>query len=166
MERHAACEEFQPVTFPESVVDEVGYGLGVTHMGGRPPTAKPWKGEGVGVFELVEDFRGDTYGVAYTVRFARAIYAFHCLQNKSPSGVHTTGGKSTGSRRVAQRDGYTSWETMALGRRRHIHSLKNLNMRRCVPMILPEGCRDGAGTSAARDSNWGSDNSRWSTARL
>ena len=75
--------------FPEEVVDEFGYGLGVVQMGGHPPAAKPWKGEGSGVFELVEDFRGDTYRVAYTVRLAKAIYVLHCFQKKSPSGIRT-----------------------------------------------------------------------------
>lgn len=75
--------------FPETVVDEFGYGLGVVQMGGQPPAAKPWKGEGPGVFELVEDFRGDTYRVAYTVRFEKAVYVLHCFQKKSPSGVRT-----------------------------------------------------------------------------
>jgi phage-related protein len=70
-------------------VDEFGYGLGVVQMGGHPPAAKPWKGEGSGVFELVEDFRGDTYWVAYTVRFAKAIYVLHCSHKKSPSGIRT-----------------------------------------------------------------------------
>ena len=75
--------------FPDAVVDELGYGLGVVQMGGQPPAAKPWKGEGAGVFELVEDFRGDTYRVAYTVRYAKAVYVLHCFQKKSPSGVRT-----------------------------------------------------------------------------
>jgi phage-related protein len=75
--------------FPDAVVDEFGYFLGVVQMGGQPPSAKPWKGEGPGVFELVEDFRGDTYRVAYTVRFARAVYVLHCFQKKSPSGIRT-----------------------------------------------------------------------------
>ena len=66
--------------FPEEVVDELGYALGVVQMGGRPPTAKSWKGEGAGVFELVENFRGDTYRVAYTVQFAKAVYVLHCFQ--------------------------------------------------------------------------------------
>ena len=57
--------------------------------GGQPPTAKPWKGEGSGVFELVTDFRGDTYRAAYTVRFAKAVYVLHCFQKKSPSGIRT-----------------------------------------------------------------------------
>ena len=75
--------------FPEEVVNDFGYGLGVVQMGGQPPAAKPWKGEGAGVFELVEDHRGDTYRVAYTVRFAKAVYVLHCFQKKSPSGVRT-----------------------------------------------------------------------------
>jgi phage-related protein len=57
--------------------------------GGTPPSAKPWKGEGPGVFELVEDWRGGTWRVAYTVRFEKAIYVLHCFQKKSPSGMRT-----------------------------------------------------------------------------
>lgn len=75
--------------FPDDVIDEFGYSLGVVQLGGQPPAAKPWKGEGTGVFELVEDSRGDTYRVAYTVRFAKAIYVLHCFQKKSPSGIRT-----------------------------------------------------------------------------
>jgi phage-related protein len=77
------------LAFPEPVVDEFGYALGVVQLGGAPPAAKPWKGEGPGVFELVEDHRGDTWRVVYTVRFAKAVYVLHCFQKKSPSGVRT-----------------------------------------------------------------------------
>lgn len=77
------------LAFPEEVVDDVGYALGVVQQGGTPPSAKPWKGEGAGVFELVEDHRGGTWRVVYTVRFDQAVYALHCFQKKSPSGVRT-----------------------------------------------------------------------------
>jgi len=77
------------LAFPEKVVDDFGYALGVVQQGGVPPSAKPWKGEGPGVFELVESFRGDTWRVAYTVKFEKAIYVLHCFQKKSPSGVRT-----------------------------------------------------------------------------
>ena len=77
------------LTFPEPVVSNFGYALGVVQQGGVPPTAKPWKGEGPGVLELVEDSRGDTWRAVYTVRFERAIYVLHCFQKKSPSGVRT-----------------------------------------------------------------------------
>jgi phage-related protein len=72
-------------------VDDFGYALGVVQAGGNPPSSKPWKGEGQGVFELVEDFRGDTWRVAYTVRFRKAIYVLHCFQKKSASGARTAG---------------------------------------------------------------------------
>jgi len=75
--------------FPGAVVDDLGYALGVVQLGGMPPAAKPWKGEGPGVFELVEDHRGDTYRAVFTVRFEQAVYVLHCFQKKSPSGVRT-----------------------------------------------------------------------------
>jgi len=34
--------------FPGDVVGDFGYGLGVVQLGGQPPAAKPWKGEGPG----------------------------------------------------------------------------------------------------------------------
>lgn len=39
------------------------------------------------MFELVENFRGDTYRAVYTARFESAIYVLHCFQKKSPSGI-------------------------------------------------------------------------------
>lgn len=77
------------LAFPGAVVDDLGYAPGVVQQGGRPPTAKPWKGDGAGMLELVEDFRGDTFRTVYTVRFAQAVYVLHCFQKKSPSGVRT-----------------------------------------------------------------------------
>jgi phage-related protein len=77
------------LAFPDEVVDDLGYALGVVQFGGRPPSAKPWKGEGPGVFELVEDFRGDTFRAVYAVRFEEAIYILHCFQKKSLSGTRT-----------------------------------------------------------------------------
>ena len=77
------------LAFPAEVVDDFGYALGVVQQGGIPPSAKPWKGEGPGIFEIVEDHRGDTFRVAYTVRFQQAVYVLHCFQKKSPSGIRT-----------------------------------------------------------------------------
>jgi phage-related protein len=61
----------------------------VAQFGGKHPSAKPWRGEGPGVFEVVEDYRGDSYRTVYTVRFERAIYVLHAFQKKSPSGIRT-----------------------------------------------------------------------------
>jgi phage-related protein len=77
------------LAFPGEAVDDIGYALGVVQLGGTPPSAKAWKGEGPGVFEIVEDHRGDTYRAVYTVRYAKAVYVLHCFQKKSPSGVRT-----------------------------------------------------------------------------
>jgi phage-related protein len=80
------------LALPAEVVDDFGYALGVVQAGATPPQAKPWKGEGSGVLELVENHRGDTFRAVYTVRFARAVYVLHCFQKKSPSGVRTAAG--------------------------------------------------------------------------
>ena len=75
--------------FPEEVVDNIGYALGVVQYGGHPPSAKPWKGLGPGVNEIVEDDASGTYRAVYTVRFRKAVYVLHAFQKKSPSGVRT-----------------------------------------------------------------------------
>lgn len=76
--------------FPEEVKYEIGVALSVAQFGGKHPSAKPWKGEGAGVFEVVEDHRGDTFRAVYTVRFQGAAYVLHAFQKKSPSGVKTS----------------------------------------------------------------------------
>ena len=77
------------LSFPGPVVDRMGYALGVAQLGSKHPHAKPWKGEGSGVFEVVEDYSGDTYRAVYTVRFAEVIYVLHAFQKKSTKGIAT-----------------------------------------------------------------------------
>jgi phage-related protein len=74
---------------PEEVVDNIGYALGVVQLGGHPPSAKPWKGSGAGIFEIVETDRAGTYRAVYVVRFEKAVYVLHVFQKKSPSGIRT-----------------------------------------------------------------------------
>jgi phage-related protein len=76
-------------TFPEPVKDDMGYALGLVQLGGTHPGAKPWKGHGPGIFELVEDHDGNTYRVVYTVRFKVVVYVLHAFQKKSPKGIKT-----------------------------------------------------------------------------
>lgn len=75
--------------FPVEVVSDMGYALGVAQLGGKHPSAKPWHGEGPGVFAVVERFDGDAYRAVYTVRFEGVVYVLHAFQKKSPSGVRT-----------------------------------------------------------------------------
>jgi len=75
--------------FPEAVKDELGVALSVAQFGGKHPKAKPWKGEGSGVLEVVEDHDGNAYRVVYTVRFKDAVYVLHAFQKKSTKGIKT-----------------------------------------------------------------------------
>jgi len=75
--------------FPEEVQDEMGIALSVAQFGGKHPKAKPWRGEGAGVLEIVEDRRGDTYRAVYSVKFEGAVYVLHAFQKKSPKGIKT-----------------------------------------------------------------------------
>ena len=77
------------LAFPDPVKSDMGYALGLAQLGGKHPHAKPWKGEGGGVFEVVESHDGDTYRAVYTVRFEGVVYVLHAFQKKSPSGKRT-----------------------------------------------------------------------------
>ena len=41
------------LAFPAPVIGDMGYALGLAQLGGKHPSAKPWKGQGPGVFELI-----------------------------------------------------------------------------------------------------------------
>src|SRR5580704_15414849 len=77
------------MSFPDAVRRGIGRALSVAQFGGKHPKAKPWRGEGPGVLEIVEDHRGDTYRAVYTVRFENAAYVLHAFQKKSPKGIKT-----------------------------------------------------------------------------
>jgi phage-related protein len=77
------------LAFPEAVKDGIGTALSVAQFGGKHPAAKPWKGIGPGVLEVVEDRDGNTYRAVYTVRFRSAVYVLHCFQKKSRKGIQT-----------------------------------------------------------------------------
>src|SRR3954451_15206006 len=77
------------LSFPEPVKDEMGSALGLAQFGGQHASANPWKGQGPGIFELVEDHNGDTYRAVYTVRFKEVVYVLHAFQKKSPKGIRT-----------------------------------------------------------------------------
>ena len=76
--------------FPAEVQEHIGYALSAAQFGGKHPDAKPWKGDGAGVLEVVEDFRGDTFRAVYTVRFEEAVYVLHAFQKKSTKGIATS----------------------------------------------------------------------------
>jgi phage-related protein len=96
------------LAMPRSVVREIGMALGVAQRGSKAPSAKPWKGKGSGVMEIVSDFDSDTFRAVYTVAFKEAIYVLHCFQKKSPRGSKTakTDVELIGDRLKAAREDY------------------------------------------------------------
>ncbi len=52
-------------------------------------SAKPLKGLGAGVLEVVSDHRDDTFRSVYTVRIADRVFVLHAFQKKSQSGIAT-----------------------------------------------------------------------------
>src|SRR4051794_39107714 len=77
------------LSFPERVKSAMGNALGLAQFGGKHPHAKPWKGRGSGIFEVVENHDGNTYRTIYAVRFKEVVYVLHAFQKKSPKGIKT-----------------------------------------------------------------------------
>ena len=77
------------VRFPSEVQRTIGFALSAAQYGGKHLAAKPWKGEGPGILEIVRNYDGDTYRAVYTIRFERAVYVLHAFQKKSPRGLET-----------------------------------------------------------------------------
>ena len=76
-------------TFPAVVQDEMGYALYLAQRGDKHVSAKPLKGLGSGVLEVVSDHRGDTFRSVYTVRLADRVFVLHAFQKKSKSRIAT-----------------------------------------------------------------------------
>jgi len=76
-------------TFPAAVQDEMGYAIYLAQCGQKHVSAKPVKGVGSGVLEVVSDHRGDTFRSVYTVRFSDRVFVLHAFQKKSKRGIAT-----------------------------------------------------------------------------
>jgi len=76
-------------SFPPPVRDEIGFGLYQAQTGNKHVNAKPLKGLGTGILEIVSDYRGDTFRAVYMVRLATKVYVLHAFQKKSKRGVAT-----------------------------------------------------------------------------
>lgn len=69
--------------FPDFVRREIGSSLYDVQKGEQPHNAKPFKGIGSGVFEIVTRFDSDTYRTVYAVKISNYIYVLHAFQ-KNP----------------------------------------------------------------------------------
>ena len=76
--------------FPAQARGDIGHALHEVQRGGEPLAAKALKGfRGRAILEIVDDFDGDTFRAAYTVRFAGAVYVLHAFQKKAKKGIAT-----------------------------------------------------------------------------
>ena len=83
----AARKDFE--AFPAEVQLEARRALTVIADGGNPDIAKPLKGLGSGVLELVLRDRGNAYRVVYTVLVDTDVWVIHAFQKKSKRGIQT-----------------------------------------------------------------------------
>ncbi len=67
----------------------MGFALYQAQAGRSHRDAKPLKGLGAGVLEMVSRHDGDTYRAVYTVRFRFAVYVLHAFQKKAKRGIAT-----------------------------------------------------------------------------
>jgi phage-related protein len=74
---------------PPEVRDKFGFALGAAQYGAKSAKAKPWKGEGPGVWEIAEEYDGDAFRLIYTVQLKPAIVVLHVFQKKSRAGIKT-----------------------------------------------------------------------------
>lgn len=79
--------------FPERVQDDFGYRLYRVQTGSSvfPPARPLSEGalKGLGIYELGEDYEGDTYRAVYTVKLDGVLYVLHAFKKKSKSGIAT-----------------------------------------------------------------------------
>jgi len=76
-------------SFPDEVQDHVGFALHQAQAGMKHRDAKPMKGFGSGVLEIVSRYDGDTYRAVYAVRFKGVLYVLHAFQKKAKKGIAT-----------------------------------------------------------------------------
>jgi len=84
VQANAICSQCRIPWFVSSAL-----ALSVAQYGGKHPDAKPWKGLGPGVFEVVSDYKTDTFRAGYVVRFGACAVRLALFQKKSPSGTRT-----------------------------------------------------------------------------
>ncbi len=75
--------------FPAKIKREVGFALFLAQSGDMHPNAKPMKGLGSGVFEIVSDHNKNTYRAVYVVNIGAFVYVLHAFQKKSHTGIKT-----------------------------------------------------------------------------
>jgi phage-related protein len=68
--------------FPNALKRSFGFGLRQVQNGETPAMAKPLGGYGSGVYELCDDFGGDTY----VIKLRKGVYVIDAFKKKSKQG--------------------------------------------------------------------------------
>ena len=77
-------------TFPDTVIEVMGYALHLAQQGDKHPDAKPLKGfPGGSVLEITADHDGNTWRAVYTLKYKDTLYVLHAFQKKSKQGIKT-----------------------------------------------------------------------------
>lgn len=76
-------------SFPKAARRTVGEALRFAQRGDKHPKAKPLRGIGSGVLEIIARHDTDTYRAVYTVNIGEKIYVLHAFQKKSTRGIRT-----------------------------------------------------------------------------
>lgn len=83
----AAQKEF--LRFPEKIQQRCRVALTIIAEGQMPDNAKPLKGLGPGVQEIISWDTGGTYRVIYALKIGNDIWVVHAFKKKSKSGIKT-----------------------------------------------------------------------------
>ena len=83
----AAHKDF--LEFPKDAQDKAATALTYIAEGETPDIAKPLKGLGSGVWELVLKSRRDAFRVVYALQLGDDIWVVHAFQKKSKKGIAT-----------------------------------------------------------------------------
>jgi len=75
--------------FPERAREVFIDALSVAAEGTKAGIAKPMKGLGSGVFEIVLPYRGNAFRVVYAVQLGVDLWVVHAFQKKSTQGIKT-----------------------------------------------------------------------------
>lgn len=75
--------------FPEGAREVFIDALSVAAEGGKAGIAKPMKGLGSGIFEIVLPYRGNAFRVVYAVQLGDDLWVVHAFQKKSTHGIRT-----------------------------------------------------------------------------
>jgi phage-related protein len=75
--------------FPQGAQKLIGDELQLIQFGGMPKNAKPFKGVGSGVFEIVLRYATNAYRAVLAVQLGKKIYVLHVFQKKSKRGIAT-----------------------------------------------------------------------------